>query len=87
MFPRIFTCDLNANLRRTIFSADIKIFLGTWLEAMDFISILDINISEFLLSDHLPRSSPYSKGNQYVLPQTRICLKSMKSLECLNALL
>lgn len=68
MFPRIFTCDLNVNFRRTTFSADIKIFLGTWLEAMDFISILDNNISEFLLSDNLQCSSPYSKGNQYVLP-------------------
>lgn len=64
MFPRIFTYDFKVNLRKTIFSADIKIFLGTWLEAMDFISILDINICEFLFSDKLQSSSPYSKGNQ-----------------------
>ena len=62
MFPWIFTYDFNVNLRKTIFSADIKIFLGTWLEAMDFISILDINICEFLFSDKLWGSSPYSKG-------------------------
>lgn len=82
MFPGIFTFDLNANLRKMIFRANIKIFLGTWLEAMDFISIFDIRIWEFLFSDKLQ-----GKGNQYGPRQTRVYFLNTKSLKCLNSLI
>jgi len=62
MFPRIFRYDLNVILRKTILSANIEIFLCTWLEAIDFISILDINICKFLFSNKLQGSSHYSQG-------------------------
>lgn len=34
----------NVNLRKTEFCADTEIFHGIWLEVMDFISVLDIDI-------------------------------------------
>lgn len=40
----------------------MKIFIAIWLEAMNFISIPDLNTCEFLFSDKLQGSLPYSKG-------------------------
>lgn len=45
-----------------MFSANIKIFIGTWLQAMNFISISDLNTCEFLFSEELNGSAHYSKG-------------------------